>query len=118
MNTAQKPSIISASRKTGGVALNSVTIYTSARCRYCEKAKRLLEEKGADYEEVAVDLDEERRKELVERHGWRTVPAVFIDGELVGGYDRLAELDASGELDRILGSGNPPARRTDSRASR
>lgn len=105
MNTAQKPSIISASRERRGAAMSSVTIYTSARCGYCEKAKRLLEEKGADYEEVAVDLDEEKRKELVERHGWRTVPAVFIDGELVGGYDRLAELDGSGELDRMLGPG-------------
>ena len=87
--------------------MSSVTIYTSAHCGHCRKAKTLLEEKGAEYEEVAVDRDEEKRKELWEKHGWRTVPAIFIDGELVGGHDQLAELDRSGELDRMLGRGRP-----------
>lgn len=84
--------------------MSSVTIYTSARCAYCARAKAILEKKGAEYEEVAVDRDEEKRRELVEKHGWRTVPAIFIDGKLVGGYDQLAEMESSGELDRALRS--------------
>ena len=42
-------------------------------------------------------------REMIERSGRRTVPQIFIDGDGVGGYDDLAALEASGELDRLLG---------------
>jgi glutaredoxin 3 len=33
----------------------------------------------------------------------RTVPQIFIDGNPIGGYDDARRLDATGELDRLLG---------------
>ena len=39
---------------------------------------------------------------MIERSGRRSVPQVFIDGEAIGGYDDLANLNASGELDQRL----------------
>jgi glutaredoxin 3 len=30
------------------------------------------------------------------------VPQIFIDGRSIGGYDDMAALNASGELDRML----------------
>ncbi|MBI3797720.1 MAG: FAD-dependent oxidoreductase [Deltaproteobacteria bacterium] len=40
---------------------------------------------------------------MVTRSGRRTVPQIFLDGESLGGYDDLANLNATGELDRRLG---------------
>ena len=39
----------------------------------------------------------------------RTVPQIFIDGKPIGGYDDARRLDASGELDRLLGAENVEA---------
>lgn len=87
--------------------MSSVTIYSSEYCAYCRRAKRLLEDKGVDYEEVLIDRDDRKRAELAERHGWKTVPLIFVNGRFVGGYDELADLDSSGELDRMLSSDAP-----------
>jgi glutaredoxin 3 len=66
-------------------------------------AKRLLSNKGAQYEEVLVDLDGARRVEMTERSGGRrTVPQIFIGERHVGGYEDLAALDRAGELDPLL----------------
>ena len=82
--------------------MSSVTMYTSAYCTYCRRAKRLLERKQVDYEEVRLDEDAEKRKELVERLNWRTVPMIFVNEQFIGGYDELSALERSGELDRML----------------
>ncbi len=83
--------------------MGSVTIYTSHYCTYCRRAKKLLEKKQVDYEEIRLDEDVEKRKELVEKLNWRTVPIIFVNEKFVGGYDELAALERSGELDRMLG---------------
>ena len=87
--------------------MSSITIYTSAYCTYCRRAKKLLEAKQMDYEEVRLDEDAEKRKEMVEKLNWRTVPMIFVNEQFIGGYDQLAALERSGELDRMLGSVAP-----------
>ena len=82
--------------------MSSVTIYTSFYCTYCRRAKRLLERKQVDYEEIRLDEDAEKRKELVEKLNWRTVPMIFVNEQFVGGYDELSALERSGELDHML----------------
>lgn len=83
-----------------------IEIYTRDRCPYCEMAKRLLRSKGQDFEEVNLSREPERTQEMVERAGGRqTVPEIFVDGRLVGGYDDLAALESRGELDRLLQAG-------------
>lgn len=84
--------------------MSPVTIYTSFYCTYCRRAKRLLERKQVDYEEIRLDEDPEKREELVESLNWRTVPMIFVNEQFIGGYDQLAALEHSGELDRMLGS--------------
>jgi glutaredoxin 3 len=80
-----------------------VEIYTKAFCPYCARAKRLLEEKGADYEEFEISAGGEKRQEMIQRAGGRTtVPQIFIDGRHVGGSDDLAALERQGELDPLL----------------
>jgi len=77
-----------------------VEIYTTPVCPYCVRAKRLLQARGIPYEEFDVANDPELRDDVIQRSGRRTVPQIFIDGDAIGGFDELAELDASGELKR------------------
>ncbi|HMB49541.1 MAG TPA: FAD-dependent oxidoreductase, partial [Natronoarchaeum rubrum] len=81
-----------------------VEIYTKENCSYCEKAKDLFDAKGVDYEEYNVTGDDELFEEMVERaDGRKTAPEVFVDDELIGGWDDTSALAETGELDEKLG---------------
>ena len=81
-----------------------VEIYCKEDCPYCEKAKDLFDSKGVEYETYNVTGDDELFDEMVERaDGRQTAPEVFIDDELIGGWDDTQALDESGELDEKLG---------------
>jgi glutaredoxin 3 len=62
----------------------------------------LLEQKGVDFEDIAVDGDPGLRQEMTRLSGRRTVPQIWIGERHVGGYDDLAALARSGELDTLL----------------
>ena len=80
-----------------------VLMYTSAACPYCNAAERLLAKKGvSEIEKVRIDLEPERKDEMIERTGRRTVPQIFIGERHVGGFDDLAALDRAGGLDPLL----------------
>lgn len=80
-----------------------VEIYTKFLCPYCTRAKRLLEAKGAEYEEHDITMDGEKRREMIQRAGGRTtVPQIFIGGRHVGGCDDLQALESRGGLDPML----------------
>ncbi len=82
-----------------------IEVYTKAFCPYCTRAKMLLDDKGAQFQEIDVTMDRAGFEAMVERAGGRrTVPQVFIDGRHIGGSDDLAALDAKGELDALLGT--------------
>lgn len=79
-----------------------VRIYTSVSCPYCVQAKRLLDRKGVAYEEIDVTGDADRRAEMIEASGRRTVPQIFIAEQSIGGFDELYELEQGGGLDALL----------------
>lgn len=80
-----------------------VTMYSTGVCPYCVMAERLLKSKGvADIEKIRVDIDPERRTEIMEKTGRRTVPQIYIGGRHVGGFDELSALDRQGGLDPLL----------------
>ena len=79
-----------------------VTLYSTRFCPYCIAARRLLTEKGVDFEDIAVDGDNALRQQMAERAGRRTVPQIWIGDTHVGGFTDLAALDRRGELDRML----------------
>ena len=79
-----------------------IVMYASPFCGYCMAAKRLLAGKGVEYTEIDVVAEPERRAEMTERSGRRTVPQIFIGEIHVGGYDDLKALESSGELDDLL----------------
>ena len=82
-----------------------VVMYATGWCGYCERARALLDRKGVRYTEIDLESEPERRAEMIERSGRRTVPQIFIDGQPIGGSEELDELEASGALDRLLSRG-------------
>jgi len=79
-----------------------VTLYTTRFCPYCIRARRLLDRKGVDYTDIAVDREPARRQEMMERSGQRTVPQIWIGERHIGGCDELHELERDGRLDALL----------------
>ena len=80
-----------------------VEIYTTSYCPFCIRAKSLLTRKGIGFNEIDVTDDDALREKMIELSGGRrTVPEIFINGKIVGGYDELSTLDARGELDEML----------------
>jgi glutaredoxin 3 len=83
-----------------------IEVYSMDNCPYCLRAKRLLDSKGARYEEWQVDHTPELRAEMEARSGGTSVPQIFIDDRHIGGFDELSALEIDGELDRLLGIEN------------
>ena len=81
-----------------------IEIYTKFGCGFCARAKALLREKGAAFEEYDITMGGPKRAEMLERSGGgSTVPQIFIDGDHIGGSDDLAALDRGGKLDALIG---------------
>lgn len=79
-----------------------VVIYSKDHCSYCVRAKNLLKSKGVAFEEHNIENKPEEMKALMERTGMRTVPQIFIDDKLIGGFDDMNALDKDGKLDPLL----------------
>jgi glutaredoxin 3 len=76
-------------------------MYTTAWCGYCVRAKALLEERGIPFEEISLDGDLEFRRKLLDLTGHWTVPQILIDGEPIGGFMELWQLDREGQLEQL-----------------
>lgn len=80
-----------------------ITMYSTGYCPYCVNAERLLNSKGAMHiNKIRVDLEPERRDEMMQRTGRRTVPQIYIGEHYVGGCDDLYALERAGGLDALL----------------
>lgn len=80
-----------------------VEVYTTSYCPYCIRAKSLLKSKGVAFEEIDVTRDSALREKMIELSGGRrSVPEIFINGKIVGGYDELRALEEQGGLDPLL----------------
>lgn len=83
--------------------MTEVMIYTKANCPYCVSAKELLNKKNVQYKEIRIDLEPDKRDEMIARSQRRTVPQIFINNQSVGGCDDLWALERAGTLDQLLG---------------
>ncbi|QGZ65690.1 glutaredoxin 3 [Paraburkholderia acidisoli] len=83
----------------------TVTMYSTRVCPYCLRAEALLKARGVQHiEKILIDTNPERRAEMMERTGRRTVPQIYIGETHVGGFDDLSALDRSGDLTPLLGA--------------
>ncbi len=79
-----------------------IIIYSKANCSYCTWAKQLLDKKQVSYQEIRIDLDDLQRAEMERLSGRRTVPQIFINDQLIGGFDDLSQAEKTGKLDVLL----------------
>ena len=83
--------------------MQTVTIYTTAVCPYCVRAKQLLQKRGVtQLHEVRVDKTPAEKALMMERTGRRTVPQIYIGDKHIGGCDGLMALDQAGGLVPLL----------------
>lgn len=79
--------------------MKKIKIYSMVTCPYCVKAKNLLTQRGIKYEEEMIDdWADDKWDNFVKKTGLKTVPQIFVDETLIGGYTQLAEVDAKDQL--------------------
>ena len=84
--------------------MKNVEIYTGPVCIFCDWAKALLEKKGVPFKEIYIGGDQKKMEEMIKKaNGLRTVPQIFIDGQHIGGNDKLQALEKKGKLNSLLG---------------
>ena len=83
--------------------MSRVTVYSTAHCAFCDRAKTMMEKWNIDFDEVRIDRDSAAMKEFVRiTNGARSVPQIVIDGNPIGGFTELTELHMDGELDELM----------------
>ena len=80
----------------------TIKMYKKNPCPFCDRAKSLLDEKGLKYEVVDLTNNIVELEALKAKTGWKTVPMIFINNELIGGYTDLKNLDEEGKLDSLV----------------
>lgn len=66
-------------------------VWSREQCTYCEQAKQLLAQRGITYEERKIGAGFTREQLLEAVPSARTLPQVFLDDELIGGFKELRE---------------------------
>ena len=76
-------------------------------CGFSARTAAALNALGIKYAALDILPDPRIREELSGLSGWPTIPQLFVDGELVGGADIVAEMYENGELAETLGVDQP-----------
>ena len=70
---------------------SKVIIYTKDNCIYCVQAKQLLASNSKQYQEMKIGSDLTREDFISVFPNVKTVPHIIINGEQIGGFDKLNE---------------------------
>jgi monothiol glutaredoxin len=87
------------------------------RCGFSARTVAVLEALGKPFAAVDILPDPRIRQQLSELSNWPTIPQLFVNGELIGGADIVAEMYESGELAETLGVDGQPGAAPDGDAS-
>ncbi|MFL5843788.1 MAG: Grx4 family monothiol glutaredoxin [Solirubrobacteraceae bacterium] len=96
----------------GAIAENRVILFMKGTpdqpmCGFSARTAGALQALDAPFAAVDILPDPRIRQELSALSNWPTIPQLFVDGELVGGADIIAEMYESGELAEALGVTEP-----------
>lgn len=69
-----------------------VTVFSITGCPFCQRVKKLLYDEHVPFIDVNLDKYPERRHEMQDRSGKRTVPQIFFNSTHIGGCDDLMKL--------------------------
>ena len=78
------------------------------QCGFSSRAVAILDHLGVSFETVDVLQDADIRNGIKAYSDWPTIPQLFVNGELIGGADIVAEMYESGELAETLGVDRQP----------
>ena len=88
---------------------NNILIYMKGtpyepQCGFSARTVKILIECESQFSYVDVLENNDVRVALPKVSDWPTCPQVFINGELVGGADIIAQMNESGELIKLIDS--------------
>ena len=84
--------------------MKNIEIYTGPLCAFCDRAIALLNKKGVSFKKIDLASDPNKMEDMIKKtNGMRTVPRIFIDGQHIGGSDKLQDLENDGKLNSLLG---------------
>lgn len=66
----------------------NITVFSTPTCPYCVMVKRYLDDKKIEYKNIDVSIDQYQAKKMVEKSGQMGVPQLWIDDEVVVGFDQ------------------------------
>ncbi len=76
--------------------MKKVKVFSTPTCPYCHMAKKYLKDKKVSFEDIDVSQDQNQAKTMVEKSGEMGVPQLWIDDEVVIGFDKPV-------IDELLG---------------
>ncbi|MBC7369968.1 MAG: glutathione S-transferase N-terminal domain-containing protein [Bdellovibrionaceae bacterium] len=79
-----------------------VVIYTKDPCPYCVRAISFFDEQGIKYEEHDLTGNQAEMDKIKNETGWRTMPIIKINNEIIGGYSDMKSLHDEGKLEGLL----------------
>ena len=83
--------------------MKNIEIYTGPLCAFCDRAIALLNKKGVSFKKIDLASDPNKMEDMIKKtNGMRTVPQIFIDGQHIGGSDKLQDLENEGKLNSLL----------------
>lgn len=69
--------------------MTKAIVWSKDNCAFCDQAKNLLKSRGIEFEERNINKDWTREQLLETVPTARTLPQIFLDDELVGGFTEL-----------------------------
>lgn len=79
-----------------------VAVYIIYGCKYCKKAIQILQQSGIPYKAENIGSNAQLAMQLYRETGSPKVPKVFVNGQFIGGADRLQHIVETGQLARAL----------------
>lgn len=80
-----------------------IVMYSMTTCPHCVRAKELLKARGVDCEEILIGMDDDAAWAMLYKKsgGMKTVPQIYCDEKIIGGYPELAALDKADRLESL-----------------
>ncbi|MFA4982430.1 MAG: glutaredoxin domain-containing protein [Candidatus Omnitrophota bacterium] len=73
-----------------------VTVYSTATCPFCIRAKQYLKENNIQFTDIDVSSDHDKAQEMIKKSGQMGVPVIEIDGSIIVGFDKEKIKEALG----------------------
>lgn len=68
--------------------MKNVVIYSTPTCHFCQMTKAFLKENNIEFTDYDVSTDAQKREEMINKSGQMGVPVIFVDDEMMVGFDK------------------------------